>query len=112
MMLRSLAAAVQHGETADLGAEMARLGRDYAQRVRGGAEQYGVDRHLVLECDGAHRRAQGEDRVKTRQGQRWSRAFCQPPHRFMVNRLMFSKVRNLQSTPYYSISAKIRKGQL
>jgi hypothetical protein len=56
MVLHRLAPAVQHGDAADLGAEVARVGRDEAQRLGGGAEQDGVDRRLVLESDRADRR--------------------------------------------------------
>jgi hypothetical protein len=55
---------VQHRDAADLGAEVARVGRDDAQRFGGGAEQDGVDRRLVLERHGADRRRQGEDHVE------------------------------------------------
>ena len=45
-------------------AEVARVGRDEAQRLGGGAEQDGVDRRLVLERHGTDRRRQGEDHVE------------------------------------------------
>jgi hypothetical protein len=41
---------VQHGDAADLGAEMARVGGDEAQRLRGGAEQDRVDRRRSPRC--------------------------------------------------------------
>jgi hypothetical protein len=69
MVLHRLTPAVQHGDAADLGAEMARVGRDEAQRLGGGAEQDGVDRRLVLEGDGRHRGRQGEDHVEIGNGQ-------------------------------------------
>lgn len=37
---------MQHGDAADLGTEMGRVGRNQAQRLGGGAEQDGVDRRL------------------------------------------------------------------
>ena len=40
-MLHRLPPAVQHGDAADLGTEMARVGRDDAQRLGGGADQDG-----------------------------------------------------------------------
>ena len=69
MVLHRLTPAVQHGDAADLGAEVARVGRDEAQRLGGGAEQDGVDRRLVLERHGADRRRQGEDHVEIGNGQ-------------------------------------------
>ncbi|MBB5220362.1 hypothetical protein HNP73_000283 [Amaricoccus macauensis] len=46
MVLHRLASAMQHGDAADLGTEMGRVGRNQAQRLGGGAEQDGVDRRL------------------------------------------------------------------
>jgi len=51
MMLHGLAPGMQHGDRADLGAEVARIGGDGAQRVRGGSKENVVDDPFVLECD-------------------------------------------------------------
>ena len=64
MMVQGLAPGVQHGDEADLGAEMLGIGGDRAQRLGRGLEQDGVDRSLVLEGDRGDRRRQGEDDVE------------------------------------------------
>ena len=69
MVLHRLTPAVQHGDAADLGAEVARVGGDEAERLGGGAEQDGVDRRLVLEGDRPDRGRQGEDDVEVGDGQ-------------------------------------------
>ena len=47
--MQGLSPGMQHGNRADFGAEVARIGGDVAQRVGRGAEQDGVDHALVLE---------------------------------------------------------------
>ena len=54
---------VQHGDQADLGAQMLGVGGDGAQRLGRGLEQQIIDSGLVLERDRADRRRQGEDDV-------------------------------------------------
>ena len=57
MMDERLAPCVQHGEEADLGAEVMRVGSDRAERLGGGAKEQTVDNGLVLGGDlGDHRR--------------------------------------------------------
>ena len=51
VMDERLVPGVQHGEEADLGAEMARVGSDRAQRVGDGPEEQAVDDGLVLSGD-------------------------------------------------------------
>lgn len=51
MVVQGLSPGMQHGYRADLGAEMARIGGDVAQRLGRRAEQNGVDHALVLERD-------------------------------------------------------------
>ena len=46
MMLQGLAPGVEHGDQADLGAEVLRVASDPGQRLRRGAEQDGIDRRL------------------------------------------------------------------
>ena len=56
MVLQVLTPGVEHGDKADLGAEMLGIGGDCAQRFSCGPEQNGVDRGLVLESDFGGRR--------------------------------------------------------
>ena len=58
VVVQRLAPGVQHGERADLGAEVAGIGGDVAQRLGRGAEQDGVDHRLVVERDLGDRRRQ------------------------------------------------------
>ena len=51
---------VEHGQEADLGAEVGRIGGDGAQRLRDGPEQNVVDHGLVLEGDGGDLLRHGE----------------------------------------------------
>jgi hypothetical protein len=51
VMMQRLSPGVQHRDGADLGAEVARVGGNAAQRLRRHAEQDGVDRRLVVERD-------------------------------------------------------------
>ena len=55
MMVQVLAPGVQHGDQADLGAEMLGIGGDDAQRLGRRLEQDAVDDRLVLEGDGGDR---------------------------------------------------------
>ena len=56
MVLQVLAPGMEHADETDLGAEMARIGGDRAQRFGRRLEQDGVDRCLVLEGDFGGRR--------------------------------------------------------
>ena len=51
MVQQILPPGVEHGQEADLRAQMLRISSDGAQRLRGGPEQDVVDHGLVLECD-------------------------------------------------------------
>ena len=62
MMVQVLAPGVEHGDEADLGAEMLRIGGDGAQRLGRRPEQDGVDR---LPCSGRRSRPTGAGRVNT-----------------------------------------------
>ena len=66
MVCQVLAPGVQHGEEADLGAEVVRIGGDPSQRLRRRAEQYVVDDGLVLERDGRDLVRNGEHDVEVR----------------------------------------------
>ena len=78
MVLQRLSPGVQHGDRADLGAEVARVGGDAAQRLGRGAEQDGVDHRLVVERDLGDRRRQGEDDVEVGHRQQLGLARLQP----------------------------------
>ena len=69
MMVQVLAPGVEHGEEADLGAEMLGIGGDGAQRLGCRPEQDGVDRLLVLEGDLGDRGRQREHDVEVRHRQ-------------------------------------------
>ena len=56
MMHQGLSPRVQHGEEADLGAEMLGIGGDGAQGLGGRAKEDAVDLRFVLEGDGRDRR--------------------------------------------------------
>ena len=61
MMDERLTPGMEHGEEADLGAEVAGVGGDRAQRLGDGAEEQAVDDGLVLGGDLGDRRGHGED---------------------------------------------------
>jgi hypothetical protein len=56
VVMQVLAPGVKHGDQADLGAEMLRVGGDGAQRLGRRAQQDGIDGLLVLEGDLCHQR--------------------------------------------------------
>src|SRR3546814_10851069 len=60
---------VQHGDDAELGAEVPWIGGDPAQCLGRGPEQDGVDRPLVLEGDLGNRGRQREDDMEVCHGQ-------------------------------------------
>jgi len=69
MVLQVLAPGMEHGDETDLGAEMALVGSNRAQRLGRGLEQDGVDRCLVLEGDFGGGSRQCEDEVEIRHRQ-------------------------------------------
>ena len=69
MVDERLAPDVEDGEVADLGAEVARIGGDRAQRVGDGLEEETVDDGLVVGGDLGDRRGHGEDDVEVLGGQ-------------------------------------------
>ena len=69
MMVQVLAPDMEHGEEADLGAEMLGIGGDDAQRLGCGPQQDGIDRLLVLEGDLGDRRGQREHDMEVRHRQ-------------------------------------------
>ena len=77
-MDQRLAPGVQHGEEADLGAEVARVGGDGAQRVGDGPEEQAVDDGLVLDGDLGDGRGDGEDDVEVLGGQQVRAATFEP----------------------------------
>ena len=64
IMKQALTPGVQHGEEADLGAQVLGIGGDCAQGLGGGAEEKAVDERLVLIGDGGNGLRQREDDVK------------------------------------------------
>jgi hypothetical protein len=80
MVLQVLAPGVEHGNEADLGPEMTRVGSDCAQRFGRRLEQDGVHRSLVPEGDFGGWRRQGEDDVEIRHRQQFGLALGQPRH--------------------------------
>ena len=69
VMDERLAPGVEDGEEADLGAEVAGVGGDGAQRLGNGPEEETVDDGLVLGGDLGDRRRHGEDDVEVLGGQ-------------------------------------------
>ena len=78
VMQQGLAPGVQHGDNAELGAEMAGVGGDDAQCLGRRPEQNGVDQRLVLEGDLGDRGRQGEDDVEIRRRQQLGLAGGKP----------------------------------
>ena len=78
MMDERLTPGVKDGEEADLGAEMARVGRDRTERVGDGAEEQTVDDGLVLGGDLGDGRGHGEDDVEVLGGQQVCAAPFEP----------------------------------
>ncbi len=64
VMMQVLTPGVEHGDDADLDAQMLGIARYGAQRLGRRLEQDGVDRGLVLEADLGHRRGHGENDVE------------------------------------------------
>ena len=63
-MHQRLSPGVEHGEEADLGAEMPRIGGDGAEGLRRRAEQRPVDDRFVLEGHGREGVGDGADDVQ------------------------------------------------
>jgi hypothetical protein len=78
MVLQVLAPGMEHADETDLGAEMARVGGDRAQRFGCRPEQDRVHRRLVLEGDLGGRRRQREDDVEIRHRQQFGLSLGQP----------------------------------
>ena len=78
MMDERLAPGVEDGEEADLGAEVAWVGSDRAERLGGGPEEETVDDGLVLGGDLGDRRGHGEDDVEVLGGQQVRSAPFEP----------------------------------
>jgi hypothetical protein len=78
MVVQVLTPGVEHGDEADLGPEVPRIGGDRLQRPGGGAEQDGVDRLLVLEGDLGRQCGQREHDVEVRDRQQLGLAGRQP----------------------------------
>ena len=77
-MEQALPPGVQHGDHADLGAEMLRIGGDGTHGLRRRLEQDVVDDRLVLQGDGGDRRRHGEDDVEVRDGQQLGLSVDEP----------------------------------
>ena len=78
MVPQGLAPGVQHGDEADIGAEMLRVGRDGLEGSGGGSEQQTVDFALVLQRQRRQLRGQGEDDVEIGDRQQILAAIFQP----------------------------------
>ena len=78
MVLQVLAPGMEHGDKADLGAEMTSVGGDPTQRLGGRLEQDRVNRLLVLEGDFGSRRRQREHDMEIRRGQQFALPLSQP----------------------------------
>jgi len=66
MKEKILSPSVEHGEEADLGAEMFGIGSDGGQGLDRGSEQNAVDEIFVLVSQGGDGFGKGEDDVKIR----------------------------------------------
>ena len=78
MMLERLAPGMEHGENAEVGTEMARIGGEFAQRLGRGPKQDGVNARLVLEGDPGDRGRQGENDMEIGNGQEFGFSLAQP----------------------------------
>jgi hypothetical protein len=73
-----LSPTVEHGEEADLGAEMFGIGSDGRQGLGRGSEQNAVDEIFVLVSNSGDRFGEGEDDVKIRGGENFRFPFFDP----------------------------------
>ena len=78
VMVQRLSPGMQHRDRADLGAEVARVGGDAAQRLRRRAEQNGVDHRLVVERDLGDGGRQREHDVEVRGRQQFGLPRIEP----------------------------------
>ena len=78
MMLERLAPGMEHGENAEVGTEMARIGGEFAQRLGRGPKQDGVNARLVLEGNSGDRGRQGENDMEIGNGQEFGFSLAQP----------------------------------
>lgn len=78
IMKQVLAPGVQHGEQADLGAQVLGIGGDDAQGLGGGAEEQAVDECLVLLGNGGNGLRQREDDVKVLRVEKLGATILQP----------------------------------
>ena len=69
---------VEHGQKADLGTQVLRIGGDAAKRGRRGAKYNAVDDFLVLLGDGRDLVRSDEDDVKIRNRKNLGAVLCQP----------------------------------
>ena len=81
VVLEGLPPGVQHGQEADLGPEVLRVGGDLPQGLRGGPEQQVVDDPRVLQGDRAEGRREGEDDVEVLDREQLGRPGLDPPRR-------------------------------
>ena len=77
-MQQVLSPGVQHGEEAELTAEVLRIGRDSEQSLGGGAEENAVDHRGVIKRDAGNLFRHGEDHVKIFHRQQFGLAAFQP----------------------------------
>src|ERR1039458_1229294 len=73
-----LSPTVEHGEEADLGAEMFGIGSDGRQGLGRGSEQNAVDEIFVLVSNGGDRFGEGEDDMKIRSRENFRFPFFDP----------------------------------
>ena len=73
-----LSPTVEHGEEADLGAQMLGIGSDGRQGLGCGSEQNAVDEIFVLVCNGGDRFGEGEDDMKIRGRENFRFPFFDP----------------------------------
>ena len=78
MVHERLAPGVQHGDEADVSAEMLGVGGDGPEGSRGGGEQGAVDGALVLQCQRRQLGGQGEDDVEIGDRQQVCATILQP----------------------------------
>jgi hypothetical protein len=79
--LQALPPGVQHGEEADLGPEVLRVGGNLLQSLRRRPEQQAIDHPRVLQGDGIEPSREGEDDVEVLHGQQVGRLVLHPLRR-------------------------------
>jgi hypothetical protein len=78
ILLQSLAPGMEHGQKADLRAEVARIGGDLQQCFGSGLEEQAVNDSFVLQGYGRELFRQREDDVEIFHGEEFSGAFLKP----------------------------------